>query len=61
MSTSFWKTVIVVAAVAAVSCLVITLRKGLGTAKYENEETYKWLDYKGRDRQLTVIRNAKVS
>ena len=31
------------------------------SSTYDNEETWQWQDYKGRDRKITVTRHAKRS
>ncbi len=30
-------------------------------SSYENEEVWSWIDWKGREREITVTRKAKVS
>lgn len=50
-----WKWLVIVA------LLVLLLRqRAAGTASLHNEETWRWTDWRGRERQITVNRNVRA-
>ena len=55
--------------VAAISCgiaaaifgVLLFAKVAAKPATYSNAETWRWVDYAGRQREIVVIRNAKVT
>jgi len=61
ISKSNMNIIFVVLGIVALFYFIRKSSMGAPVTQFNNAETWEWVDWKGRDRQITVHRDAKIT